>query len=355
MTREISCLTLLAACLAAGQPAVAAPLALLQQGIAVTDLGAPSTFGITFGAPLAGVTGPVQVTTYVIGVYADGARDGASVGLALNPTVATGKLSPGGGSPQAVTGAGGPSALSAAGGTGGQVQFGAVSVSDAGTPSSFGFVLGQPMVVSGRQLAQSHVAAVVMDLGGDGAAATGDHPGGEVAASAFAGRPPHNLAGSGFSASGLTGTMLDTDAALVDCGASPSCDLATITLMIGLSGGGDSLAMLARHEVGGDELLAPVMAEYALASHSAQFDCGAAGCDFHTVDLSFTGSGGNDLFGFIVRQEIHAVGEPVPAPASLLLAGAALAILAVGRRRRGGGASSRLGPLPGAWRARSSG
>jgi hypothetical protein len=62
------------------------------------------------------------------------------------------------------------------------------------------------------------------------------------------------------------------------------------------------------------------------------FDCTALGdgqCDSFDVQVSFTGSGGNDAFSFTARHEIN-----VPEPTTAALVGLGLVAMAVARRNR---------------------
>jgi hypothetical protein len=321
----------LAIAAAAGLAAPAAAASFVQTyGIAVTDTGAPSTFGFTFGMPVS-FSGQIALSLSIGGALADGARDGA----ALTPTGGTlGFASLNG---QSVASAGTAWSFAGAGGTAGIVQVGAFTVSDPGTPTPFAFSFQQPVPSTVQRTAsQGGAAGAVLDGGTDGGALTGTLPGGNIGGfSALSGAtavPGAYGVGAAPVAAGTT--FAATGAGVMQCSGADVCDAIRSEAAFQLSGGNDVAAAALRQEFGGDEIAGTVIDAFGIELGNGVFDCDAVGgCTFLTFDLSFLLSGGGDAAALVARIQIDQLDE-VPEPAALALFGGTLAALALARRRR---------------------
>lgn len=309
-------------------PIQAAPI-IKTMSLAVTDLGAPSQFSISFGAPIS-VAGAASVKITVAGAYGDGTRDGAAISL-TNPAVVQVDL--GGGT---AASAGGAASFAGAGGTTGVVQlngFGATTLTAA--PVNFIILFGQPVgPVENRTLSQGAVAGGIVDGGTNGATVTGQFSGGNIAQ--FGGG-----SGNAFIDSYLVGPGPFTDASpflatgsdILECTSGAPCDQMLTKIDFLQSGDADALAILTRHELGGDELTGDVLATYG-ANGTGGFDCASiGGCTSLLTTIAFGLSGGGDTAAFAIRVEIDD-GTVVPEPSALSLLLAGLALGGVRRRSR---------------------
>lgn len=298
--------------------------------IAVTDFGAPSQFSFFFGVPIS-FAGATSIKITVAGAFGDGARDGASV-TPTNPALVQADL--GGGT---AASAGGAASFAGAGGTAGTVQLFGLGVTNPGAPANFSVLIAQPIgPLTNRTLSQGAVAGGIVDGLSGGATAAGQFAGGNIVD--FRG-----VNGGTTVDSYLVGPGPFSDAApflasgsdILECTGGNPCDQLQTATSFSLTGGGDALAMLLRHELGGDELTGPVLATYS-ATGTGNFDCATivGGCTLLTTSLAFGLSGGGDGAAFVFRVEIDdGVSVPEPSTLSLLLAGLALSTFGRARRR----------------------
>jgi hypothetical protein len=200
------------------------------------------------------------------------------------------------------------------------------------SPTTFQFAFIAPINFSRDVTSQTNLGAALMDLFSDGASLTGNTPAGKLSTFAF-NNTTHTQLGPSFSAVGLAGSELDSGVATIGCSELSLCTETEFGFNFILSAIGDGAALIARQEIGGDPITGTVMQIYALASQTNVFDCGT-GCDLSEIELSFSASGGNDAYGFIVRQEvIPFVAPAVPEPPSIALVGLGIAGWFATRRR----------------------
>jgi hypothetical protein len=319
----------IAATLGLAAPAAAAPL-VKTFSIAVTDFDAPSAFGFVFGLPIS-FGGQVAVSLSLGGALADGARDGAS----LTPTGGTtGVLSLDG---QSVASVGAGHSFAGAGGTAGIVQMAGFGVLDSGAPSTFGFVFQQPLVpTSQRTTSQGAIAGAVLDGGTDGGTLTGTLSGGNIGtfSARAAGSAVPGAYGVGGSPVAAGTTFAASDSGVIECSGADVCDTLRTDAGFQLSGGDDVAAIVMRQEFGGDEIAGTVVDDFGIEVANGLFDCDTVGgCTFATLALNFSLSGGGDTMALVARITIEEL-EAVPEPATLALFGGAVAALGLARRRR---------------------
>ena len=314
--------------------ASASVISVMTAAFTVIDDGGPDSYSVFFGQPLpVGTTGVVQVETLLLGVFADGARDGASLFPFSTPTVAEGLLSVGGGPPTTVTQVGGSDSFAGAGGTAGTVLLSGIALTDFGAPDSYTAIFGRPIPpFDSRVTGQGHLGAAAGDAGSDGVALTGQTPAGKIGA---IGVTSPTLAEFGDSASTpgsalqLTGNGSYSD----ECDA--PCSMMESGLFFQLSGGNDTAALLIRHEIGGSPIVGTVLKLYAPVIATSLFDCGSGpGCTAQELSVRWTGTGGGDAYGFVAVQRISTVAAPEPAMVSLVSLGLLAAAAARQRRRR---------------------
>lgn len=317
-----------AAALGLAAPAGAAPFVEVYSISAQNSGGGPVSFSLNYNTAIS-FTGQVELSLSLAGVLADGARDGASV----TPTGgAIGAASLNG---QAVASTGAGLSFAGAGGTAGTVQLGGVSVFDLATPSSFSFLLQQPLApTSQRTSSQGAVAGALLDGGTDGGTLTGTLSGGTIASfSALSGGsavPGAYTAGGAPLATGST--FVASNADVFQCSGSDVCDAMRIDTAFQMSGGRDATGLVLRHEIGGDPIGGTVIDDFGIELASAMFDCDAVGgCTLLEMNFAFSVSAG-DITALVARIEINQVDE-VPEPAAALLFGGALAALGLARRR----------------------
>lgn len=321
--------------------AMAAPV-VNTNAVEVRNLSAtPVTFTFTFTVPLA-LSGMQSVTSSLAGVYADGARNGAAVGVGSSN--ASGRmletsLSGGNATTSLVHGVGVADSFAGAGGAAGQVSFLPVTAKAfTASPVSVALSANNGTSVLGRQRMFAAVGAATADGGTDGVSL--NPSAGQNLADFIARRTPSADVDLPLNASSNSatphGALLTSGATEVDCGIFPSqCDGTQMQTHFTLSGDNDATAMLLRQELGGDDLLGTVMDSYDAALFTSLFDCDlVGGCLAVQQRVSFTVSPG-DAFALTLRVQIDDVtAAEVPVPGSLPLVALGLAAMLLPRSRR---------------------
>lgn len=319
--------------------ATAAPVVSTNALTVRNESATPLTFTFTFSVPLA-LAGMQSVSSSLAGVYADGARNGAALGIGSSN--ASGQmletlLTGGNATTTLVHSVGDADAFAGAGGVAGQVSFLPVAVKTfAASPLSFSLSAIDNTPALGRQRMNVAVGAATADGATDGVSL---NPSAGLNLADFIVRrtPSADVVLSLNAASnGATphGALLTSAATEVECGSVPSqCDATEMQTHFTLSGGNDAAALLLRQELGGDDLIGTVMDSYDAVLFSSLFDCDLiGGCSAVQQRLSFTLSPG-DAFAVTLRVQVDDVAVEVPVPGSLTLLTLGLAALLVRRPR----------------------
>jgi hypothetical protein len=316
-----------------GTTAQAIPFYINTFGVTTTDFGAATDFNYSFSTLGISFTGQAQLTVSVLGAYADGGRNGASV----TPTaslVTTSITNGGTGS----VGVGGAASFAGDNGTAGEILIVPIDGTDFGAPTRFTNTSSQAFLPIGGASTPLHkaIGGGVVDGGVDGASLTGLFPGNRLG-KADVGTNGGSLSyGLGSATVDQSSSFVDSSTNNVPCNTQASlaaCEFLTLNTDFMGSGGGDYFALLGRLELGGRPITGTVLSDYGLESVSGIVDCISGLCGLLT-NLQFRGSGGNDAAAFAIRVELDEVStESVPLPSSLLLLSAGIVGL-IGRRRR---------------------
>lgn len=300
----------------------------------------PLTFTYTFSVPLA-LTGLQSVSSSLAGVYADGARNGAALGIGssnLSGQMLETLLTGGNATTTLVHSIGDAASFAGAGGVAGQVRILPVAVETfTASPVSFTVIDPDNTPVQGRQRLNGAVGVATADGATDGVSVNPNA--GQNLADFIARRIPFAdvVLPANASSNGATphGVLLSSVATEVDCGSGSSlCDGTEMQTHFTLSGGSDVAALLLRLELGGDDLVGTVMDSYDAVSVTSLFDCNLiGGCSTVQQRLSFTLSPGDEV-AMTLRVQVDDAAVEVPVPASLPLVAMGLAALLVRRFRR---------------------
>jgi hypothetical protein len=317
-----------------GTTAQATPFYIKTFGETFIDVGAGSTFNFSVSTGGINFTGQSQLTVSVLGVYADGGRDGASITPIGSSLVTTSITSGGTGS----VGVGGAAKFEGDNGTAGEILIAPINGTDFGAPTRFTNTSSQVFLPIGGASTPLHTAigGGVVDGGVDGASLTGLFPGDSLG-KADVGIDGGTLSfGLGSATVDQSSSFVDSDTHNVPCNTQASlaaCDVLTLNTDFMGSGGGDFFALLGRLELGGRPITGKVLSDYGLETVSGIVNCTSGFCNLQT-NLDFNFSGRGDTAVFAIRVELDQVPMvPVPLPSSLLLLSAGIVGL-IGWRRR---------------------
>lgn len=315
--------------------AAAAPV-VFTQAVSVLNTGSQAlTFTFTFAQAFVGL-GNYDVKLSMAGSFADGARDGATVGAPAPSGHLTDFSFLTGQGSQALGGVGTAATLAGASGTAGVVRLASTTVKDFGTPTAFFTTSGSPASNVGRVLSQGAVAGVSADGGTDGVA-IGPPAGDALARFGFLrsdGTDDLFDVNDSDASAGPHASVLAGASDFVDCATAPACVAQQSVLNLQMSGGDDAAAFVMRHEFGGDPI-ADIDSVIGLLDEQialTSFSCAdAGGCSALSGIVRFSLTAG-DAMAFVIRAEINDA-VAVPEPAGLLAVLAASAAAGLARRR----------------------
>ncbi len=298
------------------------------------------TFTFAFSQPATPIFGATTTRLDLSFALADGARNGAALGVGALPTaLGTAQAGAQGDPLTTVLQSGAAQNFAGAGGDPGVVTFAAFSVNNPDpTPKNFQFLFANTPADPGaaRVLSVAIAGIFVEGAPADGGSVAPSVNPALAVATLNSGQVAQGSASAGGAAvfapfadvyPGASGQTAD-----IDCIA-PCASDTDIAFTLSPE---DSFGAVTRVESGRTGPDGPVTWTYLPGPQFGVFDCGVVGCDQIGATISFKLSPRDALtFGF--RFEIAAVDDvPVPAPASLGLLGVGLAALGALRRRLGG-------------------